>query len=48
MIKDYRRKYGLTQQEFSRCFDPPIPIDTIKKMGFRSVFSPAVGCPAYC
>lgn len=31
MIKDYRKKLGLTQKQFSELFSPPIPIDTIKK-----------------
>lgn len=30
-IKEYRQAAGLTQKEFSELFDPPIPIDTIKK-----------------
>ncbi len=30
-IKDFREKLGLTQKQFSELFDPPIPIDTIKK-----------------
>lgn len=31
MIKDYRESLGLTQKQFSELFNPPIPIDTIKK-----------------
>lgn len=31
MIKEYRQAAGLTQKQFSELFDPPIPIDTIKK-----------------
>lgn len=31
MIKDYRKKLGLTQKQFSELFNPPIPINTIKK-----------------
>lgn len=31
MIKDYRKSLGLTQKQFSELFNPPIPIDTIKK-----------------
>lgn len=31
LIKEYRLASGLTQKEFSELFDPPIPIDTIKK-----------------
>lgn len=30
-IKFYREKAGLTQKQFSELFNPPIPIDTIKK-----------------
>lgn len=30
-IKDYRKAAGLTQEQFSNLFNPPIPIDTIKK-----------------
>ena len=30
-IKEYRKAAGLTQKEFSGLFNPPIPIDTIKK-----------------
>lgn len=30
-IKEYRLNYGLTQKQFSELFNPPIPIDTIKK-----------------
>lgn len=30
-IKEYRISSGLTQKQFSELFDPPIPIDTIKK-----------------
>lgn len=30
-IKEYRQSMGLTQKQFSEAFDPPIPIDTIKK-----------------
>lgn len=31
LIKEYRQAAGLTQKQFSELFDPPIPIDTIKK-----------------
>lgn len=31
LIKEYRLAAGLTQKQFSELFDPPIPIDTIKK-----------------
>lgn len=31
MIKEYREAAGLTQKQFSELFNPPIPIDTIKK-----------------
>lgn len=31
MIKEYRKKLGLTQEQFSEIFTPPIPISTIKK-----------------
>ena len=31
LIKDFRKKLGFTQKEFSALFDPPIPINTIKK-----------------
>lgn len=31
MIKDYRKSLGLTQKQFSEMFNPPIPLDTIKK-----------------
>ena len=31
MIKKYRLDAGLTQKQFSELFNPPIPIDTIKK-----------------
>ena len=31
LIKEYRNKLGLTQKQFSELFDPPIPVDTIKK-----------------
>ena len=31
LIKKYRRAAGLTKKQFSELFDPPIPIDTIKK-----------------
>lgn len=30
-IKEYRIKAGLTQKQFSELFNPPVPIDTIKK-----------------
>lgn len=30
-IKDYRKDFGLTQEQFSKLFNPPIPVDTIKK-----------------
>lgn len=30
-IKECRLNYGLTQKQFSELFNPPIPIDTIKK-----------------
>lgn len=30
-IKEYRQKFGLTQEQFSELFTPPIPINTIKK-----------------
>lgn len=30
-IKEYRIKAGLTQKQFSELFNPPIPVDTIKK-----------------
>lgn len=30
-IKEYREAAGLTQKQFSELFNPPIPIDTIKK-----------------
>lgn len=30
-IKERRLEAGLTQKEFSELFDPPIPVDTIKK-----------------
>ena len=30
-IKEYRKALGLTQKQFSELFNPPIPIDTIKK-----------------
>lgn len=30
-IKAYRQAAGLTQKQFSELFDPPIPIDTVKK-----------------
>ena len=31
LIKYFRKKLGFTQKEFSALFDPPIPINTIKK-----------------
>lgn len=31
MIKEYRQAAGLTQEQFSKLFNPPIPINTIKK-----------------
>lgn len=31
MIKEHRKAAGLTQKQFSELFDPPIPINTIKK-----------------
>lgn len=31
MIKDHRKAAGLTQEQFSKLFTPPIPLDTIKK-----------------
>lgn len=30
-LKECRKAAGLTQKQFSELFDPPIPIDTIKK-----------------
>lgn len=30
-IKERRQALGLTQKQFSELFDPPIPVDTIKK-----------------
>lgn len=30
-IKEHRQAAGLTQEQFSALFNPPIPIDTIKK-----------------
>lgn len=30
-IKECRQSTGLTQKEFSELFNPPIPVDTIKK-----------------
>lgn len=30
-IKEYREALGLTQKQFSELFNPPIPINTIKK-----------------
>lgn len=30
-IKEYRKSAGFTQKQFSELFNPPIPIDTVKK-----------------
>lgn len=40
-IKEYRKSMNLTQKEFSELFNPPIPIDTIKKWDSGKMQPPA-------